>query len=129
MGLKITLVDESTPWVVAKERLWLTADRDRLVAEGDRDAAFLYAGVGKRFPRADAERLGLFEDAEVVADEEPEAQAEVEAAEGGLTIEVPEAVADPDAEAPEPEPEPEAEPVAEPKPKPKPRGRPRKPKG
>lgn len=127
MGLKITLVDESTPWVVAKERLWLTADRDRLVADGDEEAAFLYAGVGKRFPRAEAERYGLLDNAEVVEDE-PEV--EPVPVEGGLTVvgREPEPAAEPDAEASDTEPEPDAAPVAKPKPKPKPkpRGRPKK---
>lgn len=76
MGLKITLIDESSAWVIAKERLWLTADQDRLVAEGDDAAAFLFAGVGTRFPRADAERYGLLDNAELVEDTVTEAPAE-----------------------------------------------------
>ena len=40
-------------------RLWLTADRDRVVEEGDPDAAFLLGTAGKEIPDAEAERLGL----------------------------------------------------------------------
>ena len=43
---------------------WLSAmgaDRERLVGEGDREAAFLYAGVGQRIPWAEAVRYGLVE--------------------------------------------------------------------
>ena len=43
----------------ANERLWLTADRKRLVPEGDPAAATLYAAPGHEVPDADAERFGL----------------------------------------------------------------------
>lgn len=46
-------------WVETKEALWLTADRERLVPEGDPEAAFLFASAGKRVSREDAERYGL----------------------------------------------------------------------
>lgn len=43
----------------ADRRLWLTADRDRVVEEGDADAAFLFATPGKTVSDEDAERYGL----------------------------------------------------------------------
>lgn len=44
---------------VATERLYLTADRDRVVREGDPEAAFLLAGVGGELSAETAERYGL----------------------------------------------------------------------
>lgn len=46
-------------------RLYLTADKKRVVGEGDPGAAFLYAAVGDELNDADARRYGLL-------DEEPE---------------------------------------------------------
>jgi enoyl-CoA hydratase/carnithine racemase len=43
----------------ARERLYLTADRDRIVREGDPKAAFLYAALGDEIPASAAERFGL----------------------------------------------------------------------
>lgn len=43
----------------AKERLYLTAGRDRLVREGDKAAAFLYAAKGDEIPDSAAARFGL----------------------------------------------------------------------
>ena len=62
MGFKITVAAAAHPAVIAEERLWLTADRDRVVKEGDDEAAFLLVGVGQRIPWADAVRYGLVED-------------------------------------------------------------------
>lgn len=45
--------------MIADRRLWLTADRDRVVEEGDPDAAFLFVTPGKTVPDAEAARLGL----------------------------------------------------------------------
>ena len=39
--------------------LWLTAGRDRVVEDGDPEAAFLLGTAGKEIPDAEAERLGL----------------------------------------------------------------------
>lgn len=51
--------------VTVDRRLYLTADRERVVEEGDPDAAFLYAAAGRRVPREEFERLGgIIEDAE-----------------------------------------------------------------
>lgn len=47
----------------ATERLWLTADKGRLVAEGDPKAAFLYAAAGDEIPDEAAERFGLIDGA------------------------------------------------------------------
>jgi len=43
----------------ASQRLYLTADRKRLVPEGDRKAATLYAAVGDQIPDNAAEKFGL----------------------------------------------------------------------
>lgn len=51
----------AAPNVIAQERLWLTADRNHVVKEGDPAAAFLLAVPGHTIPRAEAERLGLVE--------------------------------------------------------------------
>lgn len=45
--------------LVAGERLYLTAKRDRVVREGDKDAASLLAGIGQVIPAGEAKRLGL----------------------------------------------------------------------
>ena len=39
--------------------LWLTADRNEVVEDGDARAAFLLGTAGKEIPDAEAERLGL----------------------------------------------------------------------
>lgn len=60
MGLEIlTPEHETTSWVTATQRLWLTADGDRLVPDGHRDAAVLYCTPGKRITVVDARRFGL----------------------------------------------------------------------
>lgn len=43
------------------DRWFFTADRSRVVREGDPAAAFLYAAVGQRVPMEDAERYGIVE--------------------------------------------------------------------
>ena len=48
---------------IATARLWLTADRSRVVPEGDPAAAFLFAIPGRAVSRAEALRYGLIEDA------------------------------------------------------------------
>jgi hypothetical protein len=40
-------------------KLWLTADRERVVEDGDPDAAFLLASKGKELDAATVERYGL----------------------------------------------------------------------
>lgn len=41
------------------ERLYLNADKTKVVKEGSPDAAFLYATPGKEIPAEEAERYGL----------------------------------------------------------------------
>ena len=43
----------------AKVRMFLTADRSRIVGEGDPDAAILYASPGSRLPPDAVEKSGL----------------------------------------------------------------------
>ena len=43
----------------ADRKLYLTADRTRVVEEGDPEAAFLFATPGKEISDADAEKYGL----------------------------------------------------------------------
>lgn len=59
MGFNIEEVSETSHSVVVGEKLWLTADGQRLVADGDPEAAVLFATPGKRVSREDAERYGL----------------------------------------------------------------------
>jgi hypothetical protein len=47
--------------MIAKENLYLTADRSRVVPEGDSDAMFLFAREGEEIPGRWAERYGLTE--------------------------------------------------------------------
>lgn len=44
---------------VATERVFLTADKERVVAADDPEAAFLLANEGSEIPAAEVERLGL----------------------------------------------------------------------
>lgn len=59
MKFDIDEVTETQQYVVVNEPLWLTADRERVVAAGDPEAASLFASAGKRISREDAERYGL----------------------------------------------------------------------
>lgn len=43
----------------ADRKLWLTADRERVVEDGDPDAAFLLAAEGDELDDEDVERYGL----------------------------------------------------------------------
>ena len=45
----------------ADRRLYLTADRQRVVEEGDAEAAFLLVPEGEEIPEDEVERLGLKE--------------------------------------------------------------------
>lgn len=45
--------------ITADRRLFLDATRERVVEDGDADAAFLLATPGKRIPGDEVERLGL----------------------------------------------------------------------
>lgn len=59
IGLNVVDAGDNPVSVTVTQRLWLTADRSRLVVEGDPDAAFLFAIPGHRVPRADAIRYGI----------------------------------------------------------------------
>ncbi len=75
----------------AKERLFLNADKTRLVKDGDKHAAFLYAVPGDEIPESAAKKFGLvdgqLENGEAEAadalrkktEEEAKAEAEAEA--------------------------------------------------
>ena len=41
------------------EKLWLTADRSRLVKDGDPEAAFLFCIPGRAIPMQEAKQYGL----------------------------------------------------------------------
>ena len=60
MTLEIKLAPEAR-WVEPGEKLWLTADRSRLVPDGDEEAAFLFCLPGQRVSVGDAQRYGLVE--------------------------------------------------------------------
>ena len=47
------------PQRIAKETLYMNADRSKLVKEGDPDAAFLFVRKGSAINDAEAERLGF----------------------------------------------------------------------
>lgn len=53
-------------------RLWLTADKDRVVEDGDPEAAFLLGTEGKEIPDSEAERLGLKGSKKPAVQAEPE---------------------------------------------------------
>lgn len=45
----------------AKERLYLTSNKEKLVREGDKRASFLYAVPGDEIPASAADKFGLKE--------------------------------------------------------------------
>ncbi len=47
------------PKYIADRKLWLTADRERVVEDGDPEARFLLAVPGRAVPEEQAVRLGL----------------------------------------------------------------------
>lgn len=55
---------ENVNMLTADRRLWLTADNETIVEEGDPKAAFLLCGAGQVIPERDAERFGLSSDAD-----------------------------------------------------------------
>jgi hypothetical protein len=74
MALEVTKNPDA---YTSEERLFLTADRSRVVGADSPEAAFLLVGKGGTIARSEAERYGLLEDA---AAEEPEAGTAEEAA-------------------------------------------------
>lgn len=65
----------------AQDRLYLTADKDRLVPEGHEDAATLYCSPGDEIPDSAADKFGLVDGAL------PEPGAPKKAKRGGSTKE------------------------------------------
>ena len=62
MPLMIDLLRDKKPiqeLETAKVRMFLTADRSRVVGEGDPDAASLYASPGTKLPDSAIEQFGL----------------------------------------------------------------------
>lgn len=53
--------------MIADRKLYLTADRERVVEEGDPEAAFLFVTPGKEISAADAEKYGLEQKAKAEA--------------------------------------------------------------
>lgn len=60
----------------ATERLWLTADRERVVRDGDPSAAFLFATPGKAISTEDVERYGLTKSRRTAPENKAVAQSE-----------------------------------------------------
>lgn len=70
--------------MIAAQRLYLTAEKDKLVGEGDTRAATLYAAEGDEIPAAMAEKFGLVDGklpAKKAKAEKPAAPAKPKAAE------------------------------------------------
>jgi pyruvate/2-oxoglutarate dehydrogenase complex dihydrolipoamide acyltransferase (E2) component len=61
--LKVNELATTLRTVEAQDRMYLTADRERLVAEDDPEAASLFASPGTEITRADAIRYGLVKEA------------------------------------------------------------------
>lgn len=57
--MAFTIEDQRQDVVVARRRLWLNAGKDKLLPDGDPEAAFLFCSAGQEILRADAERYGL----------------------------------------------------------------------
>jgi hypothetical protein len=72
MSLRIDRGGKPVSGYVADRRLYLVADKSRVVEEGHPDAAFLLCSPGKVVPEAEAKRLGLLKEPEPVkAEPEP----------------------------------------------------------
>jgi hypothetical protein len=61
MGVSIRLLRDAKekPMWISDRRLFLTADKGRVVEDGDVEARFLLVGQGGELPMAQAERYGL----------------------------------------------------------------------
>lgn len=59
---------QKMPKIRVTERLYWTADKRRVVPEGDPEAAFLYAPAGRLIPESEAAALGLTDVAEIETD-------------------------------------------------------------
>jgi hypothetical protein len=76
-AFKVNQLEEVQNWVQSEERLFLTADRERVVAEDDPEAAFLFASPSDRISVEDAARYGLIK-SKAKAEAPAEAPAEAE---------------------------------------------------
>lgn len=76
MGFDVERITETTALVVVNEKLWLTEDKDEVVADGDERAKFLLATPGDEISVEDAERYGLLEPAKPKAAAKPKAEKE-----------------------------------------------------
>lgn len=68
--LKINQLEEVQRYIEVQEPLWLNADRSKVLAEGDPEAAFLLATPGKRLSIEEAERYGLLKARKPASSEE-----------------------------------------------------------
>jgi hypothetical protein len=59
MALEIRKAEAAPVGVIADRRLYLNADKSRIVEDGDPTAAFLLATPGTTIPAADVAALGL----------------------------------------------------------------------
>lgn len=66
-------------FIAARQKLFLTADKQALVGEGDARAAFLFALPGDLIRAQEHDRFGLVDGALAVAETEAEPEAESEA--------------------------------------------------
>lgn len=71
MALEIN--SRNQPMVEADAKLWLTAEKDAVVPDGDERAAYLFCTPGSLVSRADAERYGMFKPVEPEVEEPTEA--------------------------------------------------------
>lgn len=118
----------STPNQICRERLYLTADKSKLVREGDTSAAFLFAAPGTEIPASAVERFGLVDgrllDATLPTEAEMQAVFEAEKAAAAALAEAEALAAAEEAAAAKAEPEtkpqdaPETKPAAAPETKP-----------
>ena len=103
MPFKINVeVNPANRKVTAQERLFLTADRTRLVAATDKDAAFLFCTPGSEILEADAIRYGLLKEEKIVVPKMEEPMGEKRE---GKPLEAPEPPAAEDPEEKEKKPE------------------------
>ena len=63
--------------ITATERLWMTADRSRLVPDKHPEAAFLFCAPGQSIPEAEARKYGLISTPEHVVVSLPKAKPEI----------------------------------------------------
>src|ERR1051325_346078 len=62
MAIEFIKAQPQTNIYTASERLYLTADRSRVVKDGDPDAAFLLVCAGGQLPIAEARKYGLLDE-------------------------------------------------------------------